>query len=482
MSYIGSVMSYPCGVVTLAGNEQGWADGTGTNAKVDEVHGMTMSSDSSFVIFGDGLSRLRMYKLASNTVTTLIGDGVNSTVDGIGTNARVHHVTGVDLSSDDSFALLCDSPGNTIRKVEMSTLTVTTIAGSGVAGDHSDTGTLAQFDGPSGVALSSDDTFAVLSNTNRHTIRMIDLSTSQVTSLAGSAGETGVLNGIGSHAHFYYPSGVALSADDTYVLIADMNNHHIRKLVLSTGAVSTLAGSLQGTINGIGSAAYFSRPSGLALHPDGSSVFVGELGSGAIRRVYTDTAVVSTLAGSPEGGYKDGPLAVARLNQPVALALSSEGWYLLTIPLSTDRIQQVVFDKCDASLDSSSRSVLVVVMFAGLWILGALVVICTYTDGSNVAAKNFPAAKVSAAKKKKKNSKKVPWGDPAAASGGTVSSTYLHKSLMKYIDLTVPTVFRPRQSTWTSIVTELGRHHRCVGTCCSDGGVQLVWSEAGLRW
>ena len=100
---------------------------------------------------------------------------------------------------------------------------------------------------------------------------------------------SGSADGIGSNALFSSPRGVSVSPDGSYALVADYGNHMIRKIVITSGLVSTLAGStVSGSANGVGTNAQFSYPFSLASHEE--KLFFCELGLPTLRQVlrYSD--------------------------------------------------------------------------------------------------------------------------------------------------------------------------------------------------
>jgi sugar lactone lactonase YvrE len=133
------------------------------------------------------------------------------------------------------------------------------------------------------------------------------------TTLAGEAGTAGSTDGIGRAARFNNPNGVAVdSAGNVYV--ADSGNHTIRK-VTPAGAVTTLAGlaGSPGSADGTGSAARFFQPSGLAADPAGN-LYVADSRNSTIRLV-TSAGTVTTLAGiAGSPGNTDGPSSAAESN------------------------------------------------------------------------------------------------------------------------------------------------------------------------
>jgi hypothetical protein len=144
-----------------------------------------------------------------------------------------------------------------------------------------------------------------------------------VSTPAGLAGSQGSTDGVGPAARFFRPHGVAVDAAGN-VYLADTDNHRIRK-VAPDGTVTTLAGSgTPGSADGTGAAASFNFPIGLAVDGAGD-VFVADTMNHTIRQI-TAAGVVTTLAGTAGlTGTTDGMGASARFNGPNGLAIDSTG-------------------------------------------------------------------------------------------------------------------------------------------------------------
>ena len=100
---------------------------------------------------------------------------------------------------------------------------------------------------------------------------------------------------------------VAISPDGSALFVADAGNHKIRRVEVGTGAVTTVAGSgTADSADGVGDAAQFNNPYGIAISPDGGALFVTDSGNHKIRRVEVATGAVTTLAGSGNDGDADG--------------------------------------------------------------------------------------------------------------------------------------------------------------------------------
>ena len=88
--------------------------------------------------------------------------------------------------------------------------------------------------------------------------------------VAGSSNEFGDVDAlVGADARFNYITGIVVSLCGQTLFVSDFFNNKIKRVEVSTGATTTLAGSTEGDVNGVGSAAKFFYPRGLALSSDG---------------------------------------------------------------------------------------------------------------------------------------------------------------------------------------------------------------------
>ena len=217
---------------------------------------------------------------------------------------------------------VADTANDTIRKVTSAGLVTTQAGLAGGGGSADGTGSVAQFYTPLAVAVDSAGNVYV-ADTYNETIRKIT-SAGEVSTLAGEVGHGGHLDGTGSTAKFSHPSGVAVDSVGN-VYVADFLFCTIRKIT-SAGVVTTFAGSWQysGSANGTGSAARFSYPSGVAVDSAGN-VYVADSGNNTIRKI-TSARVVTTLAGSWQySGSADGTGSAARFYSPYGVAVDSAG-------------------------------------------------------------------------------------------------------------------------------------------------------------
>ena len=116
---------------------------------------------------------------------------------------------------------------------------------------------------------------------HNHLIRQIVISTGVVTTVAGT-GSSGSANGTGTSASFNLPQGI--TTDGTNLYVADQDNHLIRKIVISTGVVTTVAGTgSSGSANGTGTSASFNGPTGITT--DGTNLYLADSLNHLIRKI-----------------------------------------------------------------------------------------------------------------------------------------------------------------------------------------------------
>jgi len=312
-------------VTTLAGEVggPGLVDGVGNAARFNIPHGVAVDTASNLYV-SDTFNHTIRRITPAGVVTTIAGSpGNHGFSDGVGTAQSARFSTPQGLSVDTASNLyVADSANQTIRKITPSAV-VTTFAGQpGITGSANGTGTGASFKNPNATAVDPDGIVYVADSGNR-TIRKI-LSDGTVSLFAGSTGLQGTNDGVGTAARFSSPQGIAVdNLGTTYV--ADQGGDTIRKIT-SGGSVTTLAGlgNSSGTNDGVGSAARFTGPLGVAVDSSGN-VYVSDTGNNTIRMI-TPGGTVTTLAGTAGlSGNTDGTNNVARFNAPRGITVDNAG-------------------------------------------------------------------------------------------------------------------------------------------------------------
>jgi sugar lactone lactonase YvrE len=315
-------------VSTLAGMPENFGNSDGPKDDVRFSSLGSIASDGRGNLFIADGGVLRKLVVASGTVTTFAGsaDGAGYSADGLGTAARFGNLRGL---AADGLGNLLATDLNAIRKIDLVTGAVTTLAGSPDEPGTSDgTGSAARFDGPDAVACDGAGSLFV-ADTGNYTIRKVDIASGTVTTLAGRARAGGSDDGIGTAALFFQSGGLACD-DAGNLFVADTGNHAVRKIEVATGRVATLAGSATsaGKADGIGTSARFDDPVGIVFDGKGN-LFVGDVNNHTIRKIVIATQTVGTVAGtSGRMGIVLGPLP-AGLSTPAALAMAPSGDLLI---------------------------------------------------------------------------------------------------------------------------------------------------------
>jgi len=318
------------GLTLLAGQPGGMGnlDGVGPNARFNSPTGVA-SDGAGAVYVSDGVSTIRKIELASGVVTTIAGAaGAVGSLDGVGAGARFYGP--LDLVGDGVGHLYIADTGNgLIRKIDLATTKVTTFAGglrSPGAPSADGTGIQALFVSPGAITVDGKGHLFVADYAD-HTIRQIDIATAQVTTVAGTSMTDGSDDGIGAAARFVRPLGIA-SDGNGQLYVADTGNKTLRKIDLASGAVSTLAGSVRqsGSIDGDVAVARFVQPFGVWSDGNGH-LYVAD--NTFIRKIDLATATVSTIAGNALFGAADGVGLSARFDKLRAFASDGSGHLLV---------------------------------------------------------------------------------------------------------------------------------------------------------
>jgi sugar lactone lactonase YvrE len=315
-------------VTTLAGfsGACGSRDGSGDLAEFCSPTSLVCDGAGNLFVTESGNHTVRKVVVATGAVATFAGRGSSTgSDDGIGGHARFSYPTGL-VSDNGGNLLVADSVNHTIRKVVVATGAVSTVAGlAGYGGSVDGTGNGARFNFPVDLAYDGAGSVFVADQDNM-LIRKVVVATAAVTTMAGSAGQAGSDDGIGMAARFAQPSALAFDGAGS-LFVADGAMHTIRQIALATAAVTTLAGSagVAGSDDGVGTNARFHTPSGLACDGAGQ-LFVADRGNYTIRKIVIATGTVTTLAGAAgEAGTDDGPGTAARFLAPEALTKDRAG-------------------------------------------------------------------------------------------------------------------------------------------------------------
>ena len=301
---------------TLAGTsgQTGSSDGNGPPALFDAPQGVAVDASGNIYVADTGNDTIREIA-PSDVVTTIAGvAGVAGSSDGPGASALFDAPEGVavDVHGD---VFVADTGNDTIRELTPvgGTWTVTTFAGiAGQAGSRD--GTTALFDAPADVAVDAGGNVYV-ADTGNDTIRLI--SSTGVTTLAGTADQAGSADGTGASARLDAPSAVAVDGGGN-IYVADFGNNAIRKITPDR-LVSTLPGT-------------FNDPSGVAVDSQGD-VYVASVAAGTIDEITPGGVITFPL--DPSGIALDGSgnviaantgaNSIERLNLSVPSVLVSPG-------------------------------------------------------------------------------------------------------------------------------------------------------------
>ncbi len=306
-------------VTTIAGRPDFFRDGEAKQALFNRPSGIVMDSKGNIYLVDTFNHRIR--KIDPSGMVMTIAGSTHGDKNGQAKNAQFQTPFDLAFDSQNQILYVADTFNHRIRKIDLKTQMVSTLAGSS-AGHQDGAALQAQFNSPRGLALDLQKRRLYIADTGNHRIRVLDLKTQMVSTLAGSS--VGNQDGAALQAQFNSPQGLALDVQKQLLYIADLNNHRVRKLDLKTLQVITVAGSKKGYNDGIGSLALFFLPSSVVLSHSKNELYVADYSNHRIRKIDLKTLRVTTIAGSKKG-YKDDIVTQAQFNSPYDLAITPYG-------------------------------------------------------------------------------------------------------------------------------------------------------------
>jgi DNA-binding beta-propeller fold protein YncE len=213
--------------------QEGSNDGVGDAARFNSPDGMTINGQDLYLCDTNN-SDIRKITL-SGTVTTVAGTAnIGGTDDGTGTAAHFNNPT--QIATDGTSLYVADSGNSAIRRITIADFKVKTVGGqAGTAGKAEGGANKSQFSGPRGVAV--DKKAIYVADTGNDVIRKIDISSLETSTIAGT-GEEGDKDGPAMQAQFNNPG--AICTDGSFLYILDADNHSIRKMDLNANTVTKL--------------------------------------------------------------------------------------------------------------------------------------------------------------------------------------------------------------------------------------------------
>jgi sugar lactone lactonase YvrE len=342
----------------LASQDTGTTAGTG--AELSSPDGAAVDVAGNLYIADRSNHRIRKVTAATGFISTVAGNGTAGyNGDGVAaTSAELNQPSGAVALDGAGNLYIADYNNQRIRKVTAATGLISTVAGNGTAGYNGDgvAATSAELNSPTGVAVDGAGNLYIGDKSNNR-IRKVTASTGLISTVAGNG--TAGYNGDGiaaTSAELDSPPRVAVDgAGNLY--IADQSNNRVRMVTASTGLISTVAGNGTAGYNSDGipaTSAELNNPYGVAVDGAGD-LYISE-NNQRIRKVMASTGFISTVAGNGTGGYNSDGIAAtsAELSTPYGVAVDGAG-DLYIADSGNNRIREVT--AAAASLGFASTNV-----------------------------------------------------------------------------------------------------------------------------
>ena len=328
---------------TVAGTGTAGYNGDGISATTADLNNpnQVLIDGSGDLLIADA-SNHRIRKVSGGNITTVVGTGVAgfSGDSGAATAAQVDGPAGIALDASGSNLYIADFNNHRVRKVD-SGGTITTVAGTGVAGSTGDGGaaTSAQINGPISVFVDGNDNLYIVEFSGNR-VRKVSSGTISTVAGTGTAGFSGD-SGPATSAQLNGPSKIFVDSSGN-LYIVDFTNNRIRK-VDTGGTITTIAGTgVSGRIDdgGPATSAQFHEPRALDRDRDGN-FYIPDGQNHRIRKIDT-SGIITTVAGTGVAGFSgdSGPATSAQIDQPQGLDVDDSG-NLYLVDSNNHRVRKI---------------------------------------------------------------------------------------------------------------------------------------------
>jgi len=331
--------------------------GPATAAQLASPSGLAIDAEGNLYIADAGNNRIRVVSAVDQTIATVAGGGSGQS----GTDPLGDGALAVNAVLNSPSAVVADVTGNLyiadtfdslVRKVTVSTGIIETVAGcqQGMCLGGSDgvgdglSATSASLLYPTGIALDQEQANFYIADTYHHIVRMVNISTGVISSVAGTPNVSGYAGdgGPAAGATLNAPSAVSVDAGGN-LYIADANNFVVRLVLSSSGNIQTLVGSASGSgfsASGLSSQVSLGLPAGLAI--DGDTLWVADAANSVVDKLTFNSAEVlfpTTTANSVSSPFS---FAAANAgNQPLIISSISSTSQFSVLPGGTCTVGSV---------------------------------------------------------------------------------------------------------------------------------------------
>lgn len=274
---------------------------------------------------------LAMASAGAAEIKTIAGTGkAGHSEDGVPANAsELNNPYGITVGPDGLY--FCEVDNNVVRRLDLKTGKLWTVAGNGQKGYSGDGGPAlaASLNQPYEIRFdrAGNMFFAEMQN---HVVRRVDANTGMISTLAGTGvpGFSGD-GGPAAKAQLRQPHSIAIDPGGASLYIADIGNHRIRRVDLKTNQIDTFAGTGEGKPTADGASldgTPLNGPRAMAFDQRGDMYLVLREGN-AVYRIDMRNRTIHHIAGTGANGYTGdgGPALEARLSGPKGISIASDG-------------------------------------------------------------------------------------------------------------------------------------------------------------